>query len=120
MQRRGKGIVDKLPMLMLAANGNAGHVQVTIAHVADGESPFGDTAGLHAGEAERAGDREFAGRRFAGDGQCLWAQRIVASDGDDGRLRSKAAWLKANRNVGSVSGPDCERVGEHLRRQKLA
>lgn len=51
MERRGEGIVDQLPMTILALEGNARNVQFAIAHITDGEGAFRAAAGFHSPEA---------------------------------------------------------------------
>src|SRR5215471_9636808 len=104
-QRLRERIVDELPMAVLAAERDAGHVQVALAHVADRERPLGQAAGLHAAEAERSRDHELARGRFARDGDRAGARGIVAEDGNRGRFRAEARRLEANGNVDRVARP---------------
>jgi hypothetical protein len=82
VQGRREGVVDQLPVMVLALERNAGHMELAVAHITDGYGALGTAAGLHSAEARRAGDRELARRCVARDGDGPRASWVVAEDRD--------------------------------------
>src|SRR6266481_2683850 len=80
MQGRGEGVVDQLPVLARALEGDARDVQIAIAHIAYRDGALPEATGLHAADAGRSRDRELPGGHGAGNSDALRARRIVARD----------------------------------------
>ena len=107
-------------MTALAFECNARHVKVAVAHVTNRYGSLRAATSLHATKGRRTCDRELAGGRITGDGDSLRAGWIVARDRNRGGLSSKTARLEADWHLEGASGPNCYRVGQDLRNQKLA
>src|SRR5687768_13351136 len=98
MQRRREGIVDQFPVAILALERNVRHVQFAIASVTEGDGTLRSTAGPYTTEAQRSSNCELARGRIARDGYFVRTGWIVTDHGERGRLRTKAAGLKADRH----------------------
>lgn len=106
VQRCWERVVDQLPMVVFAFESNAGHMQVAVAHVADGQSALRTTACCHAAEARRAGNGKLTERRKARDVDAVRTGRVIAGDRDLCGLGPKAGWLEPNGQKQRVSSSD--------------
>ena len=82
MERCREGVVDQAPVPALTFEGNAGHVQLAVANVADRDRSLGTATGPDAAEAGRSGDGDLPGGCAAIKRDAFSARWVVAADVD--------------------------------------
>src|SRR5271170_7777696 len=115
VQHGGERVMKQLPMMALTLERHPGHVQVALAHVANGYGAIGTAARRHSAEVCGTAHGKLAGRRVAGNIDRCRGRRIITGHGDRRRLGTNAGGLETERNRESISRPDRDRIRKYLR-----